>query len=59
MQESAMNRSLANRLVSLAMALVVTFGIAGGIHSLAATEAATAAAQMADSAAATPLCARV
>ena len=37
-----MNRHLSNRLFSLAMAFVVTFGLAGGIHSLAANEAAAA-----------------
>ena len=51
-----MNHRLSNHLLSLAMAFVVTFGLAGGIHSLAASEAATAAAQMAQGA---PVCARV
>lgn len=52
-----MKRRLSDRLTSLAMAFVVTFGLAGGIHSLAATEAAAAAAKMAQIG--TPLCARV
>lgn len=54
-----MNRRLSNRLASLAMAMVVTFGLAGGIHSLAASEATSAAAQMAQTAAGAPVCARV
>lgn len=51
-----MNRRLSDRLTSLAMAFVVTFGLATGIHSLAASEAAMAA-QMAQAGA--PMCARV
>lgn len=51
-----MNRRLSDRLASLAMACVVTFGLATGIHSLAASEAATAA-QLAHAGA--PVCARV
>jgi hypothetical protein len=50
-----MNRRLSNRLTSLAMAFIVTFGLAGGIHSLAASEAAATAAQMAQSSGA-PAC---
>lgn len=50
-----MNRRLSDRLASLAMAVIVTFGLAGGIHSLAASEAATAA-HVAQGA---PLCAKV
>lgn len=55
-----MNRQpqLSHRLVSLAMAFFVTFGLAGGIHSLAAKEAATAASQLAQGAAAA-MCAKV
>ncbi|MBI5722241.1 MAG: hypothetical protein HZC37_31585 [Burkholderiales bacterium] len=53
-----MNRPLSNRLASLAMAFVVTFGLAGGIHSLAASEAAATAAQMAHSGG-VPICAKV
>lgn len=53
-----MNRHLSDRLLSLAMAVVVTFGLAGGIHSLAASEAAIAASQVAQGAGA-PVCARV
>jgi hypothetical protein len=55
-----MYRTLSNRLASLAMAFVVTFGLMGGIHSLAASEAASAAhavnGQLASGA---PSCARV
>ncbi|MBL8340172.1 MAG: hypothetical protein JNL30_01795 [Rubrivivax sp.] len=53
-----MNRQLSNRLVSLALAFFVTSSLAAGIHNLAASEAAAAAAQLAHSAA-TPICARV
>lgn len=53
-----MNRRLADRLASLALACAVTIALAGGIHGLAASEAAMAAAQMAQSGGA-PLCARV
>jgi hypothetical protein len=55
-----MNRRLSDRLLSLAMAFVVTFGLAGTIHSLAASEAASAAqaAQMAHSSG-VPMCAKV
>jgi len=49
MKEPMMSRRLSDRLASFAMAFVVTFGLAGGIHSLAAHEAATAAAEMAHS----------
>jgi hypothetical protein len=41
-----MDRRLANRLISLALAFVVTSSLATGIHSLAASEAASAAAQV-------------
>lgn len=58
-----MNRRLSDRLASLALALVITFGLAGGMHSLAAREATSAATsatsgQMAHSAG-TPACGRV
>ena len=52
-----MVRRLSDRLVSLAGACVVTFGLLGGIHSLAASDAASAAfyAQTGP----VPVCARV
>ena len=55
-----MNRRLSDRLTSLALAVVVTFGLAGGIHNLAASEAASAAtaAHLAQTGG-TPLCAKV
>lgn len=53
-----MNRRLTERLASMALACTVTFALAGGIHALAASEAAATAAQLAHSAG-TPLCARV
>ena len=53
-----MNRRLIDRLAALTLACTVTFGLAGGIHALAASEAAATAAQLAH-AGATPLCARV
>lgn len=53
-----MNRRLTERLASMALACTVTFALAGGIHGLAASEAAATAAQLAHSAG-TPLCARV
>ena len=54
-----MNRSLTERLVSFALALTVTLGLAGGIHTMAASEAH--AAQMAQSVggAGTLICSRV
>ncbi|MBK9135742.1 MAG: hypothetical protein IPM15_15735 [Betaproteobacteria bacterium] len=56
-------RRLADRLASLMLAGVVTFSLAGGIHALAASEAAATAAQVAHGAhgahSGTPLCARV
>ena len=52
-----MTRSLSDRLVSLALAGAVTFALVSGIHTLAANEAAQAAAQLAHSA--LPICARV
>jgi len=44
-----MTRRLSDRLASFAMAFIVTFGLAGGIHSLAAHEAAATAAEVAHS----------
>ena len=52
-------RRLSDRLLSLAMAFVVTFGVAGGIHSLAAAEAASAAHAAGQMAAGAPSCTRV
>jgi len=57
-KEPTMNRRLTDRLASLTLACAVTFALAGGIHGLAASEAAATAAQLAHSAGA-PLCARV
>lgn len=57
-KEPTMNRRLSDRLASLTLACAVTLALAGGIHGLAASEAAATAAQLAHSAG-TPLCARV
>lgn len=51
-----MNRTLSGRLLSLALAVAVTAGMAGGIHGLAASHAAQEA-QMAQTGP-MPICAR-